>query len=89
MIRGDPGQHRPALEWLVSLVFEEDLAIGGFLAGKSALMNEVVMVSAEQYEVIQARFAAIGPVFDVVSVDKSGVCAAREATTSVSTDTTS
>ena len=42
------------------------------------------MASAQQYEVAQAGFAAVGPVLDVVSVDKSGVCAAREAATPVS-----
>ncbi len=42
------------------------------------------MLPAKHNEVIQTRFAAIRPVLNVVSVDKSGVCTAREAATFVS-----
>jgi hypothetical protein len=42
-----------------------------------------MIVSAEQYQVVQARFTTIGPVSYVVSIDKSGVGAARETTTTI------
>jgi hypothetical protein len=42
-----------------------------------------MIVSAEQYQVVQARFTTIGPVSYVVSIDKSGVGAAGEAATTI------
>jgi hypothetical protein len=50
-----------------SLVSEQDFAVRGPLAGKATLVNKMMMVSAEQYQVVQARFSAIGPVLYVVS----------------------
>ena len=41
------------------------------------------LVPAQQYEVIEARFAAIRPVPDVVTIDKLVICTAWEAATSV------
>jgi hypothetical protein len=63
---------------MFSLVFEIDFAIGRLLAGEPALMHQVMMVPAKEYQVIQARFSAIGPVFYMVSIDKSRVCTARK-----------
>jgi len=37
-----------------------------------------MMVPAKQYQVFEAGFSAVGPVFCVVSIDKSRVGAARE-----------
>ncbi len=42
------------------------------------------MVPAKQYEVVETRLATVGPVLYMVSIDKSGVSTAREATTFVS-----
>jgi hypothetical protein len=38
-----------------------------------------VMAAAEQYEVAYAGFSTIGPVLDVVPIDKMLVCAAWKA----------
>ena len=46
-------------------------------------MNKVMVMSAEQHQVIQAGFAAIGPVFDVMPIDESAVCAPREAAAAI------
>jgi hypothetical protein len=72
---------RPLLERLFSLVSEQDFR--GPLAGKATLVHQVMIVSAEQYQVVQARFTTIGPVSYVVSIDKSGVGAAGEAATTI------
>jgi hypothetical protein len=74
---------RPLLERLFSLVSEQDFTIRGPLAGKATLVHQVMIVSAEQYQVVQARFTTIGPVSYVVSIDKSGVGAAGEAATTI------
>jgi hypothetical protein len=68
---------------LVSAVFKVDLAVLAAFAVETALMHEVMMVPAQQYEVIEARFAAIRPVPDVVTIDKLVICTAWEAATSV------
>jgi hypothetical protein len=34
-------------------------------------VNKVVMMPAEQHQVVQTRFTAISPVLDMVSIDKS------------------
>jgi len=47
-------------------------------------MYEVMMVPAQQDEIIEARFTAIRPVSNVVTVDKLVVGATREAATAVS-----
>ena len=67
----------------VSAVFKVDLAVLAAFAVETALMHEVMMVPAQQYEVIEARFAAIRPVPDVVTIDKLVICTAWEAATSV------
>jgi len=41
------------------------------------------MVSAQQYQVIQAGLTAIGPVFYVMPIDESRVCASWEATAAI------
>jgi hypothetical protein len=69
---------------LLSLIFEIDFSISGFLAGESTFMNKVMMVPAEQHQVVQTGVSPVGPVFDVMSIDESGVRAARKATTIVS-----
>jgi hypothetical protein len=47
-------------------------------------VNQVVMMPAEQHQVVQLRFTAISPVLYVVSIDKPGVGTARKTTTFVS-----
>jgi hypothetical protein len=71
------------IEWLLSLVFEGDCAVLILAAGKATLMHEVMMVPAEQYEVIKTRITTVRPVFDVVSIDKPSVSTAWKATTFV------
>jgi hypothetical protein len=66
------------------LVLEVDFTVAGLLKNKPTLVNKVVMVSAKHYQVVQTRFTAVCPVLYVVSVDKSGVRAAWEATSFVS-----
>jgi hypothetical protein len=46
-------------------------------------VNKVVMMPAEQYQVVQACFAAVSPVFYVMSIDKPRVGTAWEATSLV------
>jgi len=69
---------------LLSLIPEADLAVCGLLTDEPSLVNKVVMMPAELYQVAQTRFAAIRPVFYMVSIDKSSVRTAGEATTFVS-----
>ena len=42
------------------------------------------MMAAQQYQVLQAGVATIGPVLDVVTIDEMGIGAAGEAATVVS-----
>ena len=69
---------------MLSLVSEFDITVVSLLTNKPTLVNKVVMVSAKQYQVVQTRFTTVRPVLYVVSVDKSGVRAAWEATSFVS-----
>jgi hypothetical protein len=39
---------------------------------------QAVVMSAELHEVLEAGFAAVSPVFDVMPIDKSRMRAARE-----------
>ena len=68
---------------MLSLVVEIDLAVSRLLAGESTFVNKVMMVPAEQHEVVQTGFPAVGPVFDVMTIDETGVGTARKAATAV------
>ena len=83
VIAGDFGQIGPALQGSVALVGEIDLSISRFLASEAAFVDEVMMAPAERHEIIQTGLTAIGPVFDVMSIDEFGVGAARKAATPV------
>ena len=61
-----------------------DLTILAALAVEAAFMNQVMMEPAELYEVLETRFTAVGPVFDVMTVDKLVICTPRETATTVS-----
>ena len=80
---GDARKHRPVCERPRSPVLEIDLAVGAPLTAKPALVHQVMMMPAKQYQVVEASLATIGPVFYMVPIDKSGVGAAREAATAV------
>ena len=80
---GYPHRLLELFQSLVSAVFKVDLAVLSAVAVETALMHEVMMVPAQQYEVIEARFAAIRPMPDVVTIDKLLICKAWEAATSV------
>jgi hypothetical protein len=63
--------------WLGRWVGDEDFAVGGFdgevgggveLEVPSVLVDEVVVSSAEEHEVVEVGFAAVAPVFDVVAL---------------------
>ena len=60
-----------------------DFPVRGLLAGEATFVNEVMMVPAEQYQVVQAGFTPVGPVFYVMPIEESGVRAARKAATAV------
>ena len=72
------------LQRLLSLVLETDFTVRGLLAVEPALVDQMVMMTAKHDQVVQTCFAAICPVFYVVSVDGSGVGTAGEATSFVS-----
>ncbi len=84
IIRSDARHSARCVQCLLSLVLKADFSIGSLRTNKPALVNEMVMMPAKHDQVIQTRFTAIGPVLYVVSVDKSGVRAAWEATSFVS-----
>jgi hypothetical protein len=48
------------------------------LNGEATLVDEPVVVAAERHEIVEVGFTAVGPVPDVVGVEKGGVVAARE-----------
>jgi hypothetical protein len=50
-----------AIDYLTNLITEKNLSIGALLASKSAFVYQPVMISAELYEIPEARLAAIGP----------------------------
>ena len=61
---------------------EGEHAVASTDDAESAFVHRAVMTSAQQHEVVEARGAAIGPVFDVVGVASAGR-AAREAASGV------
>jgi hypothetical protein len=83
LLAGNFGQLRDSRQRLLALVPETDLTVRRLLAGKTTLVHQVVMVPAEQNKVVQASFATIGPVPDVVTVDKASVGTTRKAATAV------
>ena len=84
IVRCDTRHRGGRLQRTLALILKADLSIGRILANKAALVNEVMMMPAEHYQVVQTRFTAISPVLYMVSIDKSRVGAARKATTLVS-----
>src|SRR5262245_36001878 len=60
-----------------------DVAAVGQRDGEPAFVNQAVVETAEQQQVIERGPAAVEPVFDVVAVDEAPVCAARKATSLV------
>ena len=70
---------------MLSLVFEKDLSFGRFLAVKASLMHQVMMMSAEQYQVVHIGLTAIRPVGDVVGIDKATAGTTRKAATAIAT----
>jgi len=76
-------QHCPLIEPLLSLVPEADFTVTGLLTDETTLVHEVMMVPPQHDEVIETGLTALGPVLDVVTIDKSCVGAARELTSLV------
>ena len=68
----------------VALIFEDQFTGCCLLTTKTAFMNQVVVMPAEQNQVIQVGLSAICPVFYVVSIDKLVIGATRESTSFVS-----
>ena len=56
---GYPHRLLELIQPLASAVFKVDFAVLAALAVETAFMHEVMMVPAQQYEVIEARFTAI------------------------------
>jgi len=50
------------------LVFEDYFVVCGLFAGESTLMHQVMVVSAQQYKIIEICFSTISPVLYVVSI---------------------
>jgi hypothetical protein len=71
------------LEALVSAILEPDFSVLAAFALEPTLVHKAVMVPAQQDEVVEAGFATIGPVFDVMTVDELRMGAAREATAAI------
>ena len=46
---------------------------------KAPFVHQRVVLRAQQHQLLHRRFAAIGPVFDVVDIDKALIAAPREA----------
>ncbi len=65
-------------------VSKDDFTVPGLLARKATFVNQVMMVPAEKYEVLQAGLAAICPVDDVMAIHESIVVAARETASAIS-----
>src|SRR5690606_5492745 len=62
---------------------EADAAVRQALAAEALLVDQPVVVAAQQHEVLQAGLSALGPVADVVAVDVVLVGAAGEPATAV------
>ena len=73
-----------ALQHDIARVSEDDLAAGGLRARKPSFVHQVMMVPAQQYEVLQAGLAAVCPMDDVMAIHESIVVAAREPASTVS-----
>ena len=84
IVRSESRHSARRVQCLLTLIPETDFPISRLLANKTSLVNQVVMMPAQHDQVIQTRFAAIGPVLNMVSIDKSGVGTARKATSFVS-----
>ena len=59
-------------------ISEPDTPIRLYLHTETAFMHQPMVPPAEQNEIIDAGFTAIGPVPDVVGIDKLIACTARE-----------
>lgn len=68
----------------IARISKDDLAVGGLLARKATFVDQVMMVPAKHYEVLQTGLAAVGPVDDVIAVHEAIVAAAREPASTVS-----
>ena len=71
------------LQSLVPAVFKINLAVLAARAVEATLVNQAMMVAAQQYEVIEARFATIRPVLDMVTVAEFVTGAAWKPATTV------
>jgi hypothetical protein len=71
------------LEALVSAILEPDFSVLAAFALEPTLVHQAVMVPAQQDEVVETGFTAIGPVFDVMTVDELRMDAARVATAAI------
>lgn len=67
----------------MSAVLEVDLTVATAFAVEATFVNETMMVTAKQDEVVETRFPTVGPVLDVVTVAELVARAAREAATAV------
>jgi len=63
---------------------ELETAVRQLLAIEAALVNQPVMMATELHEVLKTCFSTIGPVSYMVTINESGVCAARETAALVS-----
>ena len=58
---------------LFASIDEVDFATRALPAVEAALVHEMMVVPAQQYEIIEARLAALRPVTDVMAVDESAL----------------
>jgi len=59
---------------------ESPVVLEIFLDTKAPFVHQRVVLRAQQQQLLDRRFATIGPVFDVVDIDKALVAASRETT---------
>ena len=84
IVRSESRHSAGCVQCLPSLVLKPDFSCGSLLTNKTSLVNQVVVMPAQHDQIIQTRFAAIGPVLNMVSIDKTGIGTARKATAFVS-----
>ncbi len=77
-------RRRKLVQLPCSSVHEVDLAVLAPLAVEATFMNQMMMMSTEQHQVVQTGFTTVCPVNDVVPVDELVIGATRETATAVS-----
>jgi hypothetical protein len=65
-------------------ITELNPAIGKFLQTKTTFMHHVMMPAAQKYQIFHAGFATIGPVMNVMGINKAAGSTTRETATAIS-----